>query len=357
LSAQVADGSFAKLLAAASSNTAASAPLPEALQQALDASLAAAAAAAAAGAGSSKQAGPQLPPELVQLARELSDPQTGVPSSTRPGDLRSNAFTGRALLDWLQQHSSSNSSSSGDRTGALQTGQQLLAANVVTLVSQQQPSAPGLSLVDDDSHWYRLRSDAPRDLSWGSALNTGYWWGPAPARPAGVVAEDLRGRILALYDKHLSSDGKAVRYKALKQDPAFWEYVDATAELQRVSCGEGGRRGGGREGGRDMGNESSGRKGSKAAAVHALTCSRQRLSLHSACRQRRPNAQCRLDLCIFLPQLLHPCACRLTCPRCRVRRWCALPSTCTTLCAYTHWWCTGLTSTTAASGGWSSSGR
>lgn len=62
----------------------------------------------------------------------------------------------------------------------------------------------------------------------------GYWWGPRPARPAEDVAEDLRGRILLLYDKYLSPDGKAVRYKALKQDPAFWEYVDATAELQRV---------------------------------------------------------------------------------------------------------------------------
>lgn len=231
LSAQVADGSFAKLLAAGS----AAALLPEALQQALDASL-----AAAAGADTSTKAGPQLSPELLQLAKALSEPQAGIPRSTRPGDLHSNAFTGRALLDWLQQHSSNSSSRPGsDRQGALQTGQQLLAANLVTLVSQQQPTAAGLSLVDDDAHWYRLRSDAPRDLAWGSALNTGYWWGPTPARPAEAVAEDLRGRILALYDKHLSTDGKAVRYKALKQDPAFWEYVDATAELQRVSCGYG----------------------------------------------------------------------------------------------------------------------
>jgi hypothetical protein len=69
------------------------------------------------------------------------------------------------------------------------------------------------------------------------ACPAGYWWGPRPARPAEAVAEDLRGRILALYDKYLSPDGKAVRYRVLKQDPAFWEYVDATAELQRVRGG------------------------------------------------------------------------------------------------------------------------
>lgn len=256
LSAQVADGSFAKLLAAGS--TAAAALLPEDLQQALDASL-----ASAAAAGADRKSGPQLPPELLQLARALSEPQAGIPRSTRSGDLHSNAFTGRALLDWLQQHSSSSSTGS-DRQGALQKGQQLLAANIVTLVSQQQPTAAGLSLVDDDAHWYRLRSDAPRDLAWGSALNTGYWWGPTPARPAEAVAEDLRGRILALYDKHLSTDGKAVRYKALKQDPAFWEYVDATAELQRVSCGCGCGSGWGREGAMEREREG----GAAAASGH-----------------------------------------------------------------------------------------
>jgi hypothetical protein len=49
-----------------------------------------------------------------------------------------------------------------------------------------------------------------------------------------VVAEDLRARILGLYDKHLSADGRTVGYGAMRRDPAFWSYVDATAELQRV---------------------------------------------------------------------------------------------------------------------------
>jgi len=48
------------------------------------------------------------------------------------------------------------------------------------------------------------------------------------------VSESLRQIILRLYDKHLASDGKALNYKALKQDPVFKTYVNATAELQKV---------------------------------------------------------------------------------------------------------------------------
>lgn len=48
------------------------------------------------------------------------------------------------------------------------------------------------------------------------------------------MSESLRQIILRLYDKHLASDGKALNYKALKQDPVFKTYVNATAELQKV---------------------------------------------------------------------------------------------------------------------------
>ena len=39
------------------------------------------------------------------------------------------------------------------------------------------------------------------------------------------VAEDLRGRMLALYGKHLSADGRSVDYVALGADPDFRDYV------------------------------------------------------------------------------------------------------------------------------------
>lgn len=54
------------------------------------------------------------------------------------------------------------------------------------------------------------------------------------ARSPSEVSESLRQIILRLYDKHLASDGKALNYKALKQDPVFKTYVNATAELQNA---------------------------------------------------------------------------------------------------------------------------
>ena len=51
------------------------------------------------------------------------------------------------------------------------------------------------------------------------------------------MSQGLRQIILKLYDKHLAADGKALNYSALHQDPVFPQYVNATAELQRVNVG------------------------------------------------------------------------------------------------------------------------
>lgn len=48
------------------------------------------------------------------------------------------------------------------------------------------------------------------------------------------MAEQLRIRILALYDRYLAPNGRAVDYKGLAADVEFSEFVDATAELQKV---------------------------------------------------------------------------------------------------------------------------
>jgi hypothetical protein len=222
LLAKISDGSFMQLLLQQSSSKGA---LPGLLSSAMQAADAAAAAAAPAAA-----AGTELPAELQRVLSAVSDPQSGV--QRQPGGTaKPPTFSGKALLDWLAQHSSSS-----DRSAAAAQAQQLLAANAVTLVSDKQPSADDVAaLFDDEAHRYALRSEAVRAVPWGAALNTHFWWGPAAARPAEVVAEDLRARILALYDKHLSADGRAVSYAVLKKDPEFWDYVDATAELQRVS--------------------------------------------------------------------------------------------------------------------------
>ncbi len=49
------------------------------------------------------------------------------------------------------------------------------------------------------------------------------------------VAENLRLWILELYEGHLAEDGSSVDYKGIRSDPAFADYVDATAELQQVN--------------------------------------------------------------------------------------------------------------------------
>ena len=54
------------------------------------------------------------------------------------------------------------------------------------------------------------------------------------ARSPSQISESLRQIILRLYDKHLAADGKALNYEALKKDPVFKTYVNATAELQKV---------------------------------------------------------------------------------------------------------------------------
>lgn len=54
------------------------------------------------------------------------------------------------------------------------------------------------------------------------------------SRRPSEVSEGLRQLILRLYDKHLTADGKALNYEALRKDPVFSTYANATAELQKV---------------------------------------------------------------------------------------------------------------------------
>jgi hypothetical protein len=230
LLAHIQDGSFNAMVGAPADQQA----LPAQLQAAVEAAAAVGQAGTAAGNPALR-----LPPDLQRVLDAAADSRSGVPRSPgQPGSsLLSNAFTGQVLVQWLVQH---NSSSSSDEAAAARIAEQLLAANAITLVSAQQPQVPVAFSAADH---YRLRSEAPRELAWGAPLNTAYWWNPAVApRPAEVVAEELRGRILSLYDSHLSADGRAVDYAAMRRDPAFWEYVDATAELQQVCFVREGRR-------------------------------------------------------------------------------------------------------------------
>lgn len=144
------------------------------------------------------------------------------------------AFSGQQLLAWLLEESPPDVRPASEEA-ARQLAQRLLDANVVTCTTARGPgNAPpaACGLFADKELRYRLRSRSQRPRR-GQALNTHYTWCGA-ARPAAQVSEDLRGRILALYDRHLSADGRAVNYSAMREDPLFWQYVDATAELQQV---------------------------------------------------------------------------------------------------------------------------
>jgi glutaredoxin len=79
--------------------------------------------------------------------------------------------------------------------------------------------------------------DIAMPIKLSTPLNSHFQW-YGPARPASEVAISLRSLILKLYDTHLSPDGKRIAYKALKADPAFRQFVDATAELQNVQLSE-----------------------------------------------------------------------------------------------------------------------
>lgn len=48
------------------------------------------------------------------------------------------------------------------------------------------------------------------------------------------VAESMRRIILSLYERHLSPDGKAVKYSALARDKEFLLFTVAASELQAV---------------------------------------------------------------------------------------------------------------------------
>ncbi|KAF8072648.1 Glutaredoxin [Scenedesmus sp. PABB004] len=218
LTAAIGDGRFQQLLAAPGGGQ-----LPAELAAAVAA--AAAAAAPAAGAAGAAPAAPALAPELQQLLDALAAPGSGLRRAPRPGS-PTPAFSGAALLDWA-------SARLGGAGAGADASAALLAANAVTLLSLTQPAPADVARVAPGA-WYGLRAEASGAVPWGAPLNTHYWWGPAPARPAQQVAEGLRARILALYDRHLSADGRAVSYAGLRADPDFWSYVDATAELQRV---------------------------------------------------------------------------------------------------------------------------
>lgn len=219
------DGSFDRRLAAATK--------PPLVGQ-----LAAAVAAAAEALEKQADKAPSSPrpepsAELIALAGRMADRRAGVPRGTRivcdQKHELGNIFTGAEACDWLVANCPDLAPGRGRAVVVLG---ELLDACLVDVASCTAPHPPQLEARDSGVYFYRMRSDAPEPAA-GEAMNLHFWW-RGPVRPASQVAEELRLRILELYDKHLSPDGRGVSYKKIKTDPKFWEFVDATAELQQV---------------------------------------------------------------------------------------------------------------------------
>ncbi|KAK9830046.1 hypothetical protein WJX72_009394 [[Myrmecia] bisecta] len=138
-----------------------------------------------------------------------------------------NTFTLKEATQWVIQQKLT-----ADSPAALQLVAQLQQAHLLSVVEGESVDLAKTSLAPNSDLLVRLTADTPK-ARLGQTLNGQLpWYGSA--RGASEVAEGLRQMILRLYDTHLSPDGRQVDYKALAADPAFQDYVTATAELQRV---------------------------------------------------------------------------------------------------------------------------
>ena len=155
---------------------------------------------------------------------------------------------GAALVDWLTspasagyaryttaEHSSPPplTPAAADRSAAVELGQRLMDARLLSSVDASEPFADSPAL-------FRLADHAAAPVPYPrvapAALNARRRWRGAAtaARPAREVAAALRGRITALYDRFLSEDGRDVDYAGMRGSPEFAAYVEATGELQVV---------------------------------------------------------------------------------------------------------------------------
>ena len=94
-------------------------------------------------------------------------------------------------------------------------------------------AGPGASGGFAEPAEYRAAAPAWAPSAPDAPLNTYLRW-PFPPRPAGEVAEALRGRVERLYARYLAPGGGSVDYSGLAGSSEFREYCDAAAELQAV---------------------------------------------------------------------------------------------------------------------------
>lgn len=159
---------------------------------------------------------------LEQVARMMGNENKGIEKHTLKQGWKTHlaVFSGKETVDWILK----NLPDVLDATEAEEMGKELQQAQLLHHFTYSEEFSRS------NESFFRLHSD---EAPFSSSLNGRQAW-LKPARPASDVAEELRTRILELYDFALSPDGRSVNYGSLEGSPEFESYVEATEELQKV---------------------------------------------------------------------------------------------------------------------------
>ena len=171
------------------------------------------------------------------VAKEMSDAKNGVARRARRrfagltdgifGAFKTykGTFTAKEAVDWMVKNGKAT-----DEAVATEIGAEMVRERLIADVDATHPFV----VVEDESKapLFRFQSEAP---ALGCApLNAAKLFTGEP-RDAKTVVEDVRRRILKLYDAFLSSDGRAVDYAGIAASDDFKDFVQASEELQRVN--------------------------------------------------------------------------------------------------------------------------
>ncbi|XP_066964529.1 uncharacterized protein [Macrobrachium rosenbergii] len=128
-----------------------------------------------------------------------------------------NAFSGQQFVQWIMENKKINEEE------ALKIGTELLTKKFI------KSTQDGSTFENSAQSYYSLN-----DNSDSLALNAGLTQN-CVVENANELSELLRRLIIRLFDDHVSSDGKTVNYKAIKESETYKEYVMLSRELQHVS--------------------------------------------------------------------------------------------------------------------------
>jgi len=155
--------------------------------------------------------------EYKELVRRMQHPQTGLHIADRMYHFKiyKRCFIGHQAVDWLVKNENIS------RSEAVELGEQLRQKFFFKHVVNDHT-------FKDKYLFYRFVHHETK-----KALNIQKLTLKEP-KPASEVAKGLRKIILALYDKHLTPDGRGVDYNGIAKSELFSQYEELSYELQRT---------------------------------------------------------------------------------------------------------------------------